>query len=80
MSRSKSTDPPAIRATRRLAGEPRVVVRKPQPGFHHPAAKSAILETLRTIGPLALYGVRVAFGSYRQPGTILLYEFRGELC
>jgi hypothetical protein len=102
MSRSKHTDPPAMRAARRLrapgedrgAGssnqvEPRVVVQQPRPGFHHPAGKPEILAMLRSVGPLALYGVRAielvrgraaragaapAFGSYRVPGRIVLYE------
>jgi hypothetical protein len=127
MSRSKHTDPPTMRAARRLrapredrnAGildrrlgrmlketgavaepeplpslepvpaRPRVVVQPPRPGFHHPAGKPEILEVLRAIGPLAIYGVRtieltrrhrgraaaaLTFGSYRVPGTIVLYE------
>lgn len=89
MSDSKRTDPPAIRAARRLGDGPKLIVHPPRPGFHHPAGKAEILKTLRLIGPLAIYGVArielarrpagcaaadLTFGSYRVPGTIVLYE------
>jgi hypothetical protein len=67
----------------------RVVVHRPQTGFHHPVGKREILEVLDSIGPVALYGLHAielvrapagrtgsmpAFGSYYVPGRIVLYE------
>ncbi len=68
---------------------PRVILRKPNPGFHHPAGKGEIIRFLDSIGPIALYGLRsvelarvplmtgrgsLVFGRYEAPGRILLFE------
>ncbi|MGA2588611.1 MAG: hypothetical protein ABSH32_01725 [Bryobacteraceae bacterium] len=79
---------PAARSNEAFPARPRVIVQPPRAGFHHPAGKHEILEMLRAIGPLAIYGLRsielvraptsraatVAFGRYRAPGRIVLYE------
>lgn len=126
MSRSKHTDPKAIRAARsvraprekRSAGDlsqrrelgqirkavgaevgrgklghsevpVRIVVSECRPGFHHPAGKRDVLEMLKAVGPVALYGLRSielarspangstsspVFGRYCVPGRIILFE------
>ena len=68
---------------------PRIILRKTHPGFHHPAGKREIIQFLHSIGPIALYGLRVVevvrtpdvtgraslvFGRYEAPGRILLFE------
>jgi hypothetical protein len=68
---------------------PRIILRKPYPGFHHPAGKREITRFLDSIGPIALYGLRavelarapvmtgratLVFGRYEAPGRILLFE------
>lgn len=68
---------------------PRIILRKPKPGFHHPAGKREINRFLDSIGPIALYGLRsvelarvpvmtgrgaLVFGQYEAPGRILLFE------
>lgn len=68
---------------------PRIVLRRTNPGFHHPVAKREIIRLLDSIGPIAIYGLRVVeaartpimtgraslvFGRYEAPGRILLYE------
>jgi|SRR5579859_134861 len=73
----------------RFAVKPRVIVQKPQAGFHHPASKQEVLEVLNAVGPIAIYGLNsieltrapagragavLAFGSYHVPGRIVLYE------
>jgi len=79
---------PEARSNAAFPVKPRVSVQPPQAGFHHPAGKREILEMLRAIGPLAVYGLRSielvrvpggraatgAFGSYHAPGRIALYE------
>jgi hypothetical protein len=67
----------------------RIVVRQPRKGFHHPAGKQNVLEILAAVGPVAFYGLRSvelarapsnastsapAFGRYRVPGRIVLFE------
>ena len=67
----------------------RIILRKTNPGFHHPADKQAIIRFLDSIGPISLYGLRVVelarradmtgraslvFGRYEAPGRILLFE------
>ncbi len=128
MSRSKHTDPRAIRAARRIVAprhrrsegdpslrrrrgrlakemagasddvgrrspsrpaRPRIIERRPRPGFHHPAGRKDVLRILEWIGPEATYGVRSVelchgpamnrtglpcFGRLCVPGRILLYE------
>lgn len=128
MSRSKHTDPKAIRAERRLRaprdkrGEgdlslrrrqgrhlrdmgvvsgsapftpasalrwPRIIVCRPRDGFFHPAARSAVMRVLESIGVEAIYGLRAIemchalpagrdvlprFGRLCVPGRIVLYE------
>jgi hypothetical protein len=126
MSRSKHTDPKAIRATRRVRmprgsrgfgdlsqrrrvgsilkrigltlleqrrgrqrdTQPRVIVKLPRSGFHHPAGKKEILNVLNAFWPLSYYGVRsielrqtpantsasaLLFGRY-STGRIVLFE------
>jgi hypothetical protein len=65
----------------------RIVVSKPQPGFHHPASKREVLSMLKSIGPSASYGLRSielkgsalatnsrpVFGRYCVPGRIILF-------
>jgi len=68
---------------------PRIILRRTNAGFHHPAGKREIIRFLDSIGPIALYGVRVVevarrpvmsgraspvFGRYEAPGRILLFE------
>ena len=68
---------------------PRVILRQPSPGFHHPVEKQEVLQLLEAVGPLALYGLRLVelaharapsgglslvFGRYQVPGRILLFE------
>jgi hypothetical protein len=63
--------------------------RRPNPWLHHPAGKEEIIRLLNSIGPIALYGLRViemartpvmtgraslVFGRYEAPGRILLFE------
>ena len=128
MSRSKHTDPPSIRASRRVrapferrsagdlsrrrwlglnftgsagavaankkrgwhpASRPRIIWRQPRTGFHHPVTKQDVVKLLKSIGPLAVYGLRsieftwvrasnrpasLIFGRYETPGRILLFE------
>lgn len=127
MSRSKHTDPRAIRAARRLRApdenrgvgdlsrrrqlgrafklvaavpaesqqhsqvpiRPRIIIRRPRPGFYHPLSKSDILKLLEEVGSVAAYGLRCIelvhsppkrshgvrrFGRYEVPGRIVLYE------
>jgi hypothetical protein len=67
----------------------RILWRQPSPGFHHPIGKQEVLELLKSIGPLAMYGLRsielvrapalgstslLVFGRYEAPGRILLFE------
>ena len=86
---------PELNGTARLerAGShtirPRIILRKTNPGFHHPAGKREIIRFLDSIGPIALYGLRsveldratvmtgrgsLVFGRYEAPGRILLFE------
>ncbi len=67
----------------------RIITRQSNSGFHHPVGKTEVLEFLKSLGPLAFYGVRIielarspaptdvtslVFGRYEVPGKILLYE------
>jgi hypothetical protein len=72
---------------------PKVLVQPPSEGFHHPAGKRDILDYLRSLGPVARYGlrtvelVRVPFGHehdlqlgrYEAPGRIILFEQRSAI-
>ena len=124
MSRSKHTDPKAIRAARRLRapydrrgvgdlsqrrnfgreGKPfgaaipekrrrqnhparlRFIMQKPRAGFHHPAGKRDVFKVLKTVGPLAFYGISSielaqapaggsipVFGRYAVAGRLVLF-------
>ena len=68
---------------------PKIVIRKTNPGFHHPAGIREIIQFLDSIGPIARYGLRVVelarkpavngrgsmvFGRYDVLGRILLFE------
>src|SRR5258706_14800832 len=35
----------------------RIITRQPNSGFHHPVGKTEVLEFLKSLGPLAIYGV-----------------------
>jgi hypothetical protein len=67
----------------------RIVIRLPRTGFHHPAGKGELLELIKSIGPIAHYGLRsielartsaiatksvLVFGRYCAPGRIILFE------
>src|SRR6266481_5321423 len=67
----------------------RIITRTPNSGFHHPVGKNEVLGFLKSLGPLAIYGLRIielarspvptdvtsmVFGRYEVPGKILLYE------
>lgn len=68
---------------------PRIVLRRTNPGFYHPASKREIIRFLDSIGPIALYGLRLievartpvatgrasqVFGRYEAPGKLQLFE------
>lgn len=68
---------------------PRIILRKPNHGFHHPAGKREVIRFLDSLGPIARYGLRsveltralvmtgrgsLVFGRYEAPGRILLFE------
>src|SRR5882724_3421618 len=38
---------------------PRIIVRQPNPGFHHPIGKKEVLQLLDAVGPLGVYGLRL---------------------
>src|SRR5258708_26813301 len=67
----------------------RIITRQPNSGFHHPVGKTEVLGFLKSLGSLAIYGLRImelarspaptdatsmVFGRYEVPGKILLYE------
>src|SRR5260370_14566648 len=67
----------------------RIITRQPNSGFHHPVGKNEVLAFLKSLGSLAIYGLRIielarspaptdgtsmVFGRYEVPGKILLYE------
>jgi hypothetical protein len=67
----------------------RIITRQPNAGFHHPVRKNEVLGFLKSLGSLAIYGLRMIelarspvstnvtsmiFGRYEVPGKILLYE------
>jgi hypothetical protein len=73
---------------RRSGIQPRIIVRPPRTGFHHPAGKKDVLSMLNVLGPLSRYGLRwvelrrapanapasaLLFGRY-SPGRIVLFE------
>lgn len=87
MSRSLHTDPYPVRAARRAAGHRvEIRVRRPRPGFHHPASAADIARLLEFFGPSARYGLRrvelrqraaatgIALGGYLPPGVVVLLE------
>jgi hypothetical protein len=67
----------------------RIITRQPNSGFHHPVGKNEVLGFLKSLGSLAIYGLRIielarrpapngmtslVFGRYELLGKILLYE------
>jgi hypothetical protein len=67
----------------------RIITRQPNSGFHHPVGKNEVLGFLKSLGSLAIYGLRIielarspaptdvtsmVFGRYEVPGRILLIE------
>ena len=67
----------------------RIITRQPNSGFHHPVGKNEVLGFLKSLGSLAIYGLRIielarspvsinvtsmVFGRYEVPGKIHLYE------
>ena len=79
---------PATKGGNPLPRRPRILWRRPSPGFHYPIAKQDIVQLLESLGPLAVYGVRsieltrapapgapsLVFGRYEAPDRILLFE------
>src|SRR4051812_25360527 len=69
---------------------PKILVQMPSEGFHHPAEKRDILAYVKTLGPVAIYGLRsvelmrtafrrknmLQLGRYEAPGRIMLFEQR----
>jgi hypothetical protein len=58
MTRSLRTDPPAIRAARRVRDSVGIRALAARPGYVHPAGPIEIRELLEFFGPLAVYGLR----------------------
>jgi len=68
---------------------PRIVVRRPTPGFYHPAAQGRVQEILETVGPTGFYGLKTVelsrrsemdgagsglLARYISPDRIMLFE------
>lgn len=86
MARSRRTDPRRIRAARR-AKPPRLIERRPRPGFVHPARKADLLAVLGFFGAEVTYGLRsvelvpgsgdgLSLGRLHVPGRVLLFDQR----
>lgn len=90
MTRSLRTDPPAIRAARRVRDVAGIHVAPARAGFVHPATPRDIRELLAFFGPLAVYGLRsvelrhavdpgcscgrLLVARLHVPGRVVLYE------
>ena len=80
-----------VAAQTQLIRWPRIIVRRPSPGFFHPVTQSQVLEVLEAIGPTAVYGLKsveysrlpaenrdseALLGRYHPPDRIILFEQR----